>query len=112
MTSVENKMMLTKKAAKKHQKLVATALIRTPESPTATPAVSVATASYPSPQSAILGSIQPAGITIDQSIRATHIDQPMLPRTLLPVTEPTIPVVPVPALSEASVAVPVTYRTV
>ena len=105
MTSVENKMKLTKKAAKKHQKLLATALIRTPESPTAasaTPAVSAAAASYPSPQSAGFGSIQPPGITIDQSIRATHIDQPMLLPTLLPVTEPTIPVVPVPALSEAS----------
>ena len=98
-------MKLTKKAAKKHQKLLATALIRTPESPTAasaTPAVSAAAASYPSPQSASFGSIQPPGITIDQSIRATHIDQPMLLPTLLPVTEPTIPVVPVPALSEAS----------
>ena len=67
-----------------------------------TPAVSAAAVSYPSPQSASFGSIQPASLTADQSPRATSIDPPTLPATLLPVTEPTIPVVPVPALSEAS----------
>ena len=95
-----------KKLSKKRQKTLASALRTTQGSPaaaaSATPAVSAAAASYPDPPSASFGSIQPASLATDQSTRATTIDQPTLPATLLPVTEPTIPVVPVPALSEAS----------
>ena len=94
-----------KKLSEKRQKNLATARRRTPDSPTAasaTPAVSAAAASYPSPQSVSFSSIQPASPTADQSPRATNSDQPTLPATLLPVTEPTIPVVPVPVLSKAS----------
>ena len=90
-----------KKLSKKRQKNLASALRTTQGSPvsaaSATQAVSAAAASYPSPQSASFTSIQPAA---DQG--PANIDQPTLSATLLPVTEPTIPVVPVPVLSEAS----------
>ena len=99
-----------KKLTKKRQKSLASALRTSQGLPvSATPAAAAspaasaaaaaasaaaAAASVPSPQSASVGSLQPANITTDQSIHATTIDQP--------VTEPTIHVAPVPAHSEAS----------
>ena len=100
-----------KKLTKKRQKSLAP---RTSQGfpVSATPAAAAAAAASPSasaaaasaaaasaaaasvPQSASVGSLQPATITTDQSIHATSIDQP--------VTEPTIHVAPVPAHSEAS----------
>ena len=96
-----------KKISKKRQKSLASTLRTTHASAasaaSATSVVPAAAVAHPSPRSASIGSIQPASTTTDQSIRAPSIDQPMLPATLLPVTEPTILVVPVPARSEASV---------
>ena len=92
-----------KKISKKRQKSLASTLRTTHGSAaSAASAVPAAAVAHPPPQAASLGSVQPASTTTDQSIRAPSIDQPMLPATLLPVTEPTILVVPVPARSEAS----------
>ena len=77
-----------KKISKKRQKSLASTLRTTHASAaSATSAVPAAAVAHPSPQSASLGSVQPASTTTDQSIRAPSIDQPMLPATLLPVTE-------------------------
>ena len=90
-----------KKLSKKRQKSLASAL-RTSQGLAASAAAAspAASAAAASPQSVSFGSLQPATMTTDQSIRA--IDQLTLPATLLPVTEPTIHVAPVPVHSEAS----------